>query len=378
MKDFLRKCYQVAGIIGANARLYENRITAMQEILEDEDCFADEDWMLLTKWAIGVLDNDSVEKQMVTLEEMFCKTDPEYSNENVEELHILVGFLLYQYCEATENLLLPSVVICGHAVGWRLKCQPLYEKFLAFTEEARLNLRRLNKESFPNHADMRTSFQSLKKKAETATDTKSQADESVAADATQRAPTANDLAALEDCLRWISRQNEALAFALSVQREESDILWWTLAEWSENRQCLYRDMTREEAALFSAYELGGIVCLPLGPYASKQILMKMISLGKADKNQERVSAATLIDRLSGDILPFFKDCQVTGLQPLLSALNAKQKATQKGKSDEWRPYYEVSCEKDLDTSQLTAFDFGQQLYLEIELGRQLYMERGSE
>ena len=39
MKDFLRKCYQVAGIIGANARLYENRITAMQEILEDEDCF---------------------------------------------------------------------------------------------------------------------------------------------------------------------------------------------------------------------------------------------------------------------------------------------------------------------------------------------------
>ena len=137
-------------------------------------------------------------------------------------------------------------------------------------------------------------------------------------------------------------------------------------------------MTREEAALFSAYELGGIVCLPLGPYASKQILMKMISLGKADKNQERVSAATLIDRLSGDILPFFKDCQVTGLQPLLSALNAKQKATQKGKSDEWRPYYEVSCEKDLDTIQLTAFDFGQQLYLEIELGRQLYMERGSE
>lgn len=375
MKDFLRKCYQTAGITGANARLYENRVTAIQEILDNEDLFADEDWMLLAKWAIGAVDSDRVEKQMVTLEEVFCKTDSEYSNENEEELHILVGLLLYQYCEDTENLLLPSVIVCGHGVGWRLKCQPLYEKFLAFTDEARLNLRQLDQDLFPDHADMQISFQSLKEKAEAITNTK---DGNVAADTAQSAPTANDLAAVKEHLCVLSMQNEALAFALSVQREESDILWWTLAEWSETRQHSYRDMTRDEAALFSAYELGGIVRLPLGPYASKQILMKMISLGKIVKGQERVSAAALIDRLSGDILPSFTDCQVTELQPILSALNAKWKAAQKGKSSEWRQYYEMSHEKDLDTIQMTSFDFGRQIYLEIELGRQLHMEGNGE
>lgn len=378
MKDFLRKCYQAAGITGANARLYENRVAAIQEILENEDLFTDEDWMSLAKWAIGVLDSDSVENQLVALEEVFCKTDPEYSNENEEELHILVGLLLYQYCESAEDLLLPSVIVCGHAVGWRLNCQLLYEKFYVFTEEARLNLRRLDQELFPDYSDMRISLQSLKGEMKVAADPTVQADGSTAADAAQSAPTANALAALEERLSLLSAQNEALAFALSVQREESDILWWMQAEWSETRQCHYQDMTKEDAALFSAYELSSIVRLPLGPYASKQILMKMISLGKTAKGQGSISAVEMIDRLSGDILPSFKDCQITELQPLLSALSAKQKAAQKGKSDEWRQYYEISHEKDLNAIQLTAFDFGQQLYLEIELGRQLHMERDGE
>jgi len=376
MKDFLRKCYQTAGITGANARLYENRVTAIHTILEDEELFADEDWMLLAKWAIGAVDSDRVEKQMVALEEAFCKTDPEYSNENEEELHILVGLLLYQYCQDTQNLLLPSVIVCGHGVGWRLKCQPLYEKFLVFTDEARLNLRRLDRTLFSEHTGMQTSLQDLKEKAEAYM--KAQTDENATADTAQSAPTANDLAAVNECLRFLALQNEALAFALFVQREESDILWWTLAEWSETRECSYRDMTRDAAALFSAYELGSIVCFPLGPYASKQILMKMISLGKAAEGQERVSAAAMIDRLPGDILPSFKDCQVTELQPILSALNAKWKAMQKGKSGEWRHYYEMSSEKDLNAIQMTSFDFGRQIYLEIELGRQLHMDGGGE
>lgn len=375
MKDFLRKCYQEARIKGANARLYENRVTAIQDILEG-NLFADEDWMLLAKWAIGAVDSDSVEKQMVALEEKFCETDSEYSNENEEELHILVGLLLYQYCKDTENLLLPSVIVCGHGIGWRLKCQPLYEKFLAFTDKARLSLRQLDQELFPDHSTMWTAFKSLREKAKVGT--AAEANGNAATDTAQDAPTADELATVYEHLHALSLQNKALAFALAVQREESDILWWTLAEWSETRQLSYRDMTKDEAALFSAYELGGIVLLPLGPYASKQVLMRMISLGKAVKDQECVCAATLIDRLSGDILPSFEKYRITKLQPILSALSAKWKAAQKGKSGEWRQYYEMIQEKDLNTIQMTPFDFGRQIYLEIELGRQLHIEGSGE
>lgn len=375
MKDFLRKCYQEARIKGANARLYENRVAAIQDILEG-DFFADEDWMLLAKWAIGAVDSNSVEKQMVALEEKFCETDPEYSNENEAELHILIGLLLYQYCEDTENLLLPSVIVCGHGVGWRLKCQPLYEKFLAFTDKARLSLRQLDQELFSDYSTTWTSFKSLKGKSKVGT--AAEANGNAATDTAQDAPTADDLATVQEHLHALFLQNKALAFALAVQREESDILWWTLAEWSETRQLSYRDMTKDEAALFSAYELGGIVLFPLGPYASKQVLMRMISLGKAVKDQECVCAATLIDHLPGDILPSFEEYRITELQPILSALSAKWKAAQKGKSGEWRQYYEMIQEKDLNIIQMTPFDFGRQIYLEIELGRQLHIEGSGE
>ena len=377
MKDFLRKCYQKAGITGANAQLYENRLTVIQSILNSEDPFTSEEWMLLAKWAIGAVSEDEAEKQRIDLEEAFCKTDPGYSNENEEELHILVGLLLYLYCKKTENLILPSIVVCGQGVGWRLRCQLIYGKFLALTNEARLDLRRLDQRVFPDTFDMAGSLRSLKAEIEAEAEETAKKTAKKTADP-NTAALSNELEKAKEQLCTLSRQNRALAFTLSVQREESDILWWTLSEWSETCQRSYRSMARHEAAVFSAYELSNIVNLPLGPYASKQILMKMISLSKTE-GQERASAAEWIQRLNGDFLPPFDEkCRIKELQPVLSALSAKRKAAKKGKASEWQRYYETTCEKDLNTLMLTAFELGLQIYLEIELGRQLYLEGNGE
>ena len=132
MKDLIRKCYQEAGITNANAKLFENRVTAIQHILDDKDFFEKEDWTVLTKYAIGAVSSGIVESQLIDLEEAFCETDDGYTNENIKELHILVELLLYQYCLKTEDLLLASIVICGYGIGWKLKSSLLYEKFLSF------------------------------------------------------------------------------------------------------------------------------------------------------------------------------------------------------------------------------------------------------
>lgn len=357
MKDLLRKCYQEAGITGANATLYESRSTAIQQILDNKDFFEKENWILLTKWAIGAVKPEAAEELLIDLEVAFCQTDDGYTNENQKELHILVELLLFQYCKKSEDLLLASIVICGYGVGWRMTSGVLYGMFLAYTNEARLALRQQNQRKLTGMATLQTT------KAQGTTMTTAQ--------------IANDLAKIEEQLCALTQKGQELDLALSVQREESDILWWMLAEWSETCGRSYRDMSREEAALFSAYELSRNGDFPLGPYASKQILMKMISLGKTS-GQETASAAALIDRLDNELPLSFAECQITEIQPILSALDAKRKAVQKGKSSGWRSYYELNCEKDLDSLSLTAFDFGRQLYLEIELGQQLFAESNGE
>ncbi len=370
MKDLIRKCYQEAGITDANAKRFENRVTTIQHILDNNDFFKKEDWALLTKWAIGAVSDDIVESQLIHLEEAFCEADDGYTNANIKELHILVELLLYQYCQKTENLLLTSIVVCCDGIGWKLKSKLLYGKFLAFANATRLALRQVDQHMLVGMIDTRLPFRTIKAQLEAIVDEEETTDETAEIEIEQ---LADDLEATKERFRDFARLNRILAFALSVQREESDILWWMLAEWSETCQKSYRDMSKEEAALFSAYELSNSISFSIGPYASKNILAKMISLGRTE-NQELSSAAALIDRLDGKIQPSFEECRVTEIQPILSALNAKRNAIQRGKDDKWRQYYEMNCEKDLDSLLLTPLDFGWQLYLEIELGRQLFAE----
>lgn len=381
MKDLLRKCYLQGNISGANASLYGNRIAVIQQILNGETSFTYGDLASLTEWAIGAVGATGVENQLVALEEAFCQTDPDYSNGsdgNQTELHILVGLLIYQYCRKTNNLLLPSIVVCGHLVGWKLQSRTLYEKFLAFINETRVDLRRLDSQMFVDGAEERNSLLILKAQIEADETQKEEQEKDTEPDETQEENTEagiepDELEAMEEQLRILSLQNRKLTFALSVQREESDILWWMLAEWSETCQKLYRDMTRAEAALFSAYELNSIVKLPLGPYASKQVLVKMISLSKAE-DSEVLSVTALIDRLDGEALPPLEKGTITRLQPILSALSAKKKAAQRGRGSEWRQYYELTCDKNLDSIMLTPVEFGQQIYLELELAELFGME----
>lgn len=376
MKDLLRKCYRDAGIKGANAKQFEDRTAAIQQILDNKNFFSKENWILLTKWAIGAVETSAVEEKLIDLEEAFCETDSEYSNENTKELHILVETLLYQHCKETENLLLPSIIVCGYGVGWKLKNSLIYEKFLTFAYEARLALRQLDQHVFTGTLNTRASLQMIKVQLQLLTDMDE--DEEEEEDATvDTNQLATNLETAKEEIKELRRQSRVLAFALTVQREESDILWWVLSEWSKTSQKSFRNMSKGEAALLSAYELSNNVSFFLGPYASKEILIKMISLSKTEE-KEYFSAVELIDQLD-EKLPFsFEDCSITELQPLLSALNAKKNAAQKGKVNEWQRYYEMTCEKDLKELSLTAFDFGWQLYLEIELGWLLHEESSGE
>lgn len=370
MKDLLRKCYKEAGIVGVNAPLFENRTNAIQSILDDLDFFDDAEWILLTKWAVGAAPDSSVEELLTDLEEIFCETDNKYSNENTKELHILVEFLLFQYCKKTNNILLPSIVVCSDGIDWKLRSRQLYTQFLTYDNEVRVALRQLGSPAF---ADVESGLTPLREMVSSLTFEDGDENKGVITDDIIE-QIADILKAVDLRLDNLRKWNRKLDFALSVQREESNILWWMLTEWSETCQKSYCDMSGEEAAVFSAYELCENVSFSLGPYASKQILSKMVSLGEV-KLHEKTPVTAQIDCLDGALLPSFENYEITDMQPLLCALRSKKTASKKGNDSAWKQYYEIDG-KNLDNVSLTTVDFARQLYLELELGRQIRAGNG--
>lgn len=370
MKTLLRKCYQEVGIAGANATTFENRISAIEHLLSVDDFFTNYEWMSLTKWAMGVVEDENTESLLVRLEEEFCRTDNSFSLANTKEMHILVEFLIFQYCQNSENTLLLSMVICGHCVGWKTRSKLLYQKMIDYINNVRLSLRQFNSDLSIRTIDIQIPIQTII----TLLEPENEDDE---AREEQIAQLTGELEKDNVQLHKLTEQIHELNSALLVQREESDILWWMLTEWSETCQKSYRDMNQVEAALFSVYELNYHVIFALGPYAAKQILIKMVSLAKPG-GSESPTVASLIDSLDGSTLPEFEECNITEFQPILSALKAKKEVFHKERNSEWMKHYEMRCKKELDNLSMTAVEFGQQLYREIELGRQLFTENGGE
>ena len=262
------------------------------------------------------------------------------------------------------------MVICGNGVGWKISSQLLYQKVFDYINEERVSLRQFNSDLSIRTIDIQIPVQTIKMLLELENEDNEAREEQIA-------QLTEELEKNNAQLYKLTEQIQELNSALLVQREESDILWWMLTEWSETCQKSYRDMSQVEAALFSAYELSYNVKFALGPYAVKHILIKMFSLAKPG-GSESSAVASLIDSLDGSALPEFEECNITEFQPILSALKAKKEVFQKERNSEWMKHYEMRCKKELDNLLMTAVEFGQQLYREIELGRQLFTENGGE
>ena len=107
------------------------------------------------------------------------------------------------------------MIVCGYGIGWKLKNSLLYKKFLAFTYEARLDLRQLDQCMLTSTLNTRVSLRTIKARLEPAMN--SDEDEEGAEDATIDADQlATNLEAAEEQIKDLKRQSRVLAFALTV------------------------------------------------------------------------------------------------------------------------------------------------------------------
>ena len=140
MEKILRQCYKEKEIIRPNSIVFQNRINAIDGILENE-ILDETEWKILTNWIFGK-GNQDAEDILIKLEEYFCQEDTDFTIENnKKELQILAGILVYKYSKSEGNYLLPMMVICEYHSGDRVVGECLYQLFMLYIDEMRLSMR---------------------------------------------------------------------------------------------------------------------------------------------------------------------------------------------------------------------------------------------
>lgn len=354
----LRALYKEKDIKNVNATLLGKRETSLKRILEDE-CLDSSEWKILVNWEIGI-DEEKAEDVLVRLEEIFCEEDEKFTKDDEKEMHILAENLIYRYSRETENKVFPLMILCGYHMGYQIKSEKMYREFEALLNGWRLSVRAIEdtdeKITLPNVQKMITAVAKEQKDAEN--------------EGTEWEASADDwdelLKALVDCreaINSLAKKCDKFEQKIDVQREESDILWWTINEWSEIYQQSFRTLSKEQLALAVPLELRKMIPYYLGPFAVSQVIYKAMSLGHGEDSS--VMLPELLGASGEKVLEQmdFDGWNFSRVQPVMMALWCKKEYGE----ENWKDIFIKKCGLDPDKISKRAEEFAHQFYLELEL-----------
>lgn len=366
MKNLLRGCYKEAGIIGPNAVVFENRQNIIQDII-DNDYLDNEEYIELADWLMGI--KQEPEELLVRLEEKFCENDTNFSindsrfsgGEN-KEINILCGVMIYEYCVSDEEQYeLPLRIICGINIKHRISSVIMENKFIELVAQKRIELRKENDfaklQSMTGCEKIRKAMQEAESNEEEYTligdDIKS---------------VLKEIESCEKNIRTMNKNQDIYNHNMNAKNEEMDVLWWMISEWSETYEELYKNLKSSEAAVTIPFELYNQLQFELYPYATEQIIYKLLATTSADPTNE-ISLDDVITGIRKDkiesICAEFQDDEIDAkVQPVLYAILTNLKVENQ---DEWRMMFKAQYGNNAAEITMTARDYAIQLCRELDL-----------
>lgn len=149
-----------------------------------------------------------------------------------------------------------------------------------------------------------------------------------------------------------------------IYKEDSQVLWWMTGEWSRDTQRPFKKFKVPEACIVIGKELADIVEILPGPYASKAVLYKVLSIFSDDEIKE-VTLSTAINQLDKDwrekVVNKYSTGKTKEITPLLTAVSESLKV---GKASEWKSAYELLTDFDASHIKVPALELAYQMYLE--------------
>lgn len=365
MEKILRQCYKERGIVGVNFTVFQKRIAAIERLLEGE-ILDETEWKALTNWMIGIESKD-VEDILIKLEENFCQEDFDFSKDkNIKELQILAGVLIYKYSKNEGNYCLPMMVICEYHMENAVVCEYLYQLFMQYINEMRLSMRHSEDVKQGNYIigiqQFKKSIADQKKKMEEDGTDFSYSD-------TEIETVINLLEKCESNFNHMLQMNKYLIDELKVQKEEANIAWWLLNEWSQCYDCSFSKLKIEEVVLAVSVELHNLSQYILGPYAVRQVIYRGISRWK--KRTSSISLENFVNAVRDKIIELkvidVERMKPEQVQPIIMALKCIYECRESTDEHAWKAIFEGCSKRKAADLKMSVEEFAYQLYLELEL-----------
>lgn len=364
MEKILRQCYKERKII-ANTIVFQNRIASVERIIKN-GTFDETEWKRLTNWMLGK-ENKDVDDILIKLEEDFCQEDAEFTIEkNEKELKVLVGVLIYKYSKKEENYLLPMMVICEYHSGNKVISEYLYQLFMRYIDEMRLSMRH---SEFVEEINYSIGINQLKKNINEKKKKLEEEGTSFSYSETEIDSMVNLFEKCENNFNHIMQREEYLFGELNAQKEETEIAWWLLNEWSQSYNCPFSALKIEEVILAVPVELYKLSQYTLGPYAVKAVIYRGVSHCKKRTNSISLDsfASVVRDKVTELKLIDIENMELEQVQPILMALKCMYECKEASDEQAWQAVFEGRGKRKATDLKMSVEEFAYQLYLELEL-----------
>lgn len=172
------------------------------------------------------------------------------------------------------------------------------------------------------------------------------------------------LKTFQTCLVDTSKNFNELLKKQSIYREDSQLLWWMMAEWSEIYSSPLRSLDASTACLAVGWEAAGHVANYPGPYAMEGIIQKQ--LGVCREAGSSIDLADLVksadSKMKREIVQ--ASASTGSIMDLLPVCSAISRADNTESADEWYPKYKKEMMGPDSNATHTFNEYAWQIYLE--------------
>ena len=365
MRDLLRKCYTEVRIAGANTTLFQKRESSIRRIYE-YGLLKQQDYYILTRWLLGE-SNSETEKCLIHTEEIFCKEDRNFTKEDERELHLLCEILVCEYSEKKDIIEFALMILCGFNIEKQLISNIIYKKFKKLIDEKRLSLRTV-KESNKNYpmSTINNLIKSINEAQHNLAD-----GESFEYTSKYLNPLINEVGILARQNKYLCQRDSELRKLVIHQKEEMDILWWIMNEWSDLYEKPFHYLNDKEIAIAAPVGLYYHSQEKLFPYAGRQIICYFLK--KCEKPEQKYSISEYLMGINEGILDKiilgFETKKIEKVQCIIGALYCMRRCGCEG--DAWKGMFKKEFGWESDKVSITPIAFANQFGRELELIRYL-------
>lgn len=296
------------------------------------------------------------EKTKNLFADFFSTEDPSFSARNTQELALLAGATLVALAENSSYFDLAELLSLAVSFSRTPTSTPgILEYIRSQFDTDRIELREKEKDVSIKPFSAKQIIELEKMTAAENAEESEQISEII-----------NILKVFQTSYSDLRKQVQQLGTAASIYKEDSQLLWWILSEWSEMLHCSLHTLKRKTACLVLGWEGAGMVKNFPGPYAMEGVVEKQ--LRTCEDGTEEVASFTLSEiiasaasELRTDVIKMYENASLADMLPLCSAL---VRSNNTENESEWYPKY---CREFLggkDVPSKTFLDYAWQIYLE--------------